>query len=98
MTLQRDPKKHESKYLHAFADFGNKRVLEIGCGEGRLTWQYARATQATIGIDPDREALHVASVDRPRALLDKVHFSCAASEYLPFSKNTFDIALLAWSF
>lgn len=98
MTLLRDPKKLESKYLHAFADFRDKRVLEVGCGEGRMTWQYARVTQITIGIDPDRDALRVASVDMPRAIQDKVHFTCAASEYLPFSKETFDIAVLAWSF
>lgn len=98
MTLLRDPKRNESRYLHAFADFGQKRVLEVGCGEGRMTWQYARATQTTIGIDPDREALRVASMDTPRAVQDQVHFACATSEYLPFSKETFDIAVLAWSF
>ena len=97
MTLQRDPERNEAKYLHAFADFKDKRVLEIGCGEGRMTWQYANATQTTIAIDPDRDALRIANADRPHALSNKAHFSCAASEYLPFSKETFDIAILAWS-
>jgi ubiquinone/menaquinone biosynthesis C-methylase UbiE len=98
MTLLRDPKRNESRYLHAFADFRDKRVLEVGCGEGRMTWQYAGATQTTIGIDPDRDALRVARVDMPRAVHDRGHFACAASEYLPFAKDTFDIAVLAWSF
>ena len=97
MTLQRDPERNESKYLHKFADFRNRRVLEIGCGEGRMTWQYARMTHTTIGIDPDPDALRIATVDRPSDLEDKALFACAASEYLPFSKETFDIAVLAWS-
>ena len=97
MTLQRDPERNESKHLHGFADFTNKRVLEVGCGEGRMTWQYARATHTTVGLDPDLEALRIAKVDGPYDLQNKVHFACAASEYLPFSKETFDIAVLAWS-
>jgi ubiquinone/menaquinone biosynthesis C-methylase UbiE len=98
MTLQRDLARNESKYLHTFANFTGQRALEVGCGEGRLTWQYAGAAQLTIGIDPDLDALRVARLDRPSDLEDAVSFACAASEYLPFSKETFDIALLAWSF
>jgi ubiquinone/menaquinone biosynthesis C-methylase UbiE len=98
MTLQKDPERNEPKYLHRFADFAGRRVLEIGCGEGRLTWQYAEATHRTIGIDPDRDSLRVATVDRPYDLRNKVHFSCATSGHLPFFKETFDMAVLAWSF
>jgi ubiquinone/menaquinone biosynthesis C-methylase UbiE len=97
MTLQRDPERNEAKYLHTFVDFTNKRVIEIGCGEGRMTWQYAKAAETTIGVDPDKDALRVAKVDRPSGLEHKVLVAGAASEYLPFSKETFDIALLAWS-
>jgi ubiquinone/menaquinone biosynthesis C-methylase UbiE len=97
MTLQKDPEHNESRFLHQFADFHGKRVLEVGCGEGRMTWQYARATHQTIGIDPDRNSLRVARVDKPGELASKAHFACAASEHLPFSKETFDLAVLAWS-
>ena len=98
MTLQTDVERNETKYLHKFVDFAGKRVLEIGCGEGRLTWQYAKETRLTIGIDADEDALRVATVDRPSDLESKVAFSCAVSETLPFTKETFDIAVLAWSF
>jgi ubiquinone/menaquinone biosynthesis C-methylase UbiE len=97
MTLQKDPERNESKYLHEFADFKKKCVLEVGAGEGRMTRQYAKATQVTIGIDPDIDALRIAKIDRPTDLERQVLMSCAASEYLPFSKETFDIAVLAWS-
>jgi ubiquinone/menaquinone biosynthesis C-methylase UbiE len=98
MTIQKDAERNETKYLHRFADFAGKRVLEIGCGEGRLTWQYAEETQSTLGIDLDADALRVATIDRPSDLETKVNFSRAMSEQLPFSKETFDLAILAWSF
>ena len=98
MTTQKDPEKNETKYLHKLADFANKRVLEIGCGEGRLTWQYAKETRSTIAIDIDADSLRVATIDRPSDLESKVHFSLAKSELLPFSKETFDMTILAWSF
>jgi ubiquinone/menaquinone biosynthesis C-methylase UbiE len=97
MTLQKDPERNEIKYLHKFADFTNKRVLEIGCGEGRLTWQYAKSTQETIGIDPDMDALRIAKVDNPSDLQNKALFACADAQHLPFLKKTFDLAVLAWS-
>ena len=98
MTIQKDPERNETKYLHKFADFAGKRVLEVGCGEGRLTWRYAKETRLTVGIDLDQDALRVATIDRPSDLENKVYFSRAMSEQLPFSKETFDIAIFAWSF
>ena len=97
MTIQKDAERNEPKYLHRFVDFAGKRVLEVGCGEGRLTWQYAKETRLTVGIDLDQDALRVATIERPSDLKDRVQFSRAMSEQLPFSKETFDIAVLAWS-
>ena len=97
MTIQKDPEGTEMKYLGQFADFKDKRVLEIGCGEGRMTWKYAPSTKQVMGVDLDTNALRVASVDRPYQLDHKVFFSSADSEHLPFQKETFDIAVLAWS-
>jgi ubiquinone/menaquinone biosynthesis C-methylase UbiE len=96
-TVQKDPEKTELKTLHKFVDFAGKRVLEIGCGEGRLTWRYTGASLSTVGIDPDKDALHVALYDRPSDLATKVRFASAQAEHIPFHKETFDIAILAWS-
>jgi ubiquinone/menaquinone biosynthesis C-methylase UbiE len=97
MTLQKDPEGIERKILHKFVDFAGKRVLEIGCGEGRLTWKYAASTKQVIGIDPDRDSLRVATIDRPSDLQKQVLFNQASSLYLPFSEETFDSAIFAWS-
>ena len=97
MTFYKDPEQSETKHLHKFADVAGKRVLEIGCGEGRLTWRYASASLSTIGLDPKKDAVRVATIDRPSDLADKVHFANAQAEHIPFHKETFDIAILAWS-
>jgi len=97
MTLQKDPERTETKYLHKFADFSGRRVLEIGCGDGRLTWQYAGSAGRVAAIDLDQDALRYALIDRPSDLEQKVFFSRADSTRIPFSKETFDIAILAWS-
>jgi len=96
-TLSKDPENKENKILQKYADFTNARVLEIGCGEGRLTWKYASASSLTIGIDPDHDALRIARADSPESLRKHVHFCEASANHIPFSKETFDIAILAWS-
>ena len=97
MSLQKDPEGFEKKILHKFVDVSNKRILEVGCGEGRLTWKYAAASNLTVGFDPDQDALRIARADSPYNLREHVHFAQASASHIPFSKETFDIAILAWS-
>lgn len=97
MTLQKDPERNEIHHLRKVADLADKRILEIGCGEGRLTWQYAKWTASVVAMDLDHDSLRVAKVDRPYDLEQRVHLACADSQNLPFSKEKFDIAILAWS-
>lgn len=98
MTFLKDPEHNETNHLLKYADFSGRQILEVGCGEGRLTWRYAAKPAMTIGIDPDRNALRVANFDHPADLENRVHFSNAQAERLPFRKETFDTAILAWSF
>jgi ubiquinone/menaquinone biosynthesis C-methylase UbiE len=97
MTLQKDPEGFERKILHKFADFTDKRVLEIGCGEGRLTWKYAAFTQQVVGIDLEANDLCVARIDRPFDLEKLIAFTQASACNIPFHHETFDTAILAWS-
>jgi ubiquinone/menaquinone biosynthesis C-methylase UbiE len=98
MTLQKDPEGIETRHLHQVADLSNQRVLEIGIGDGRLTWRYAGSADRVFGIDLDAQALRAAIADCPAYLHEKVSFVQASSLNLPFSHEAFDIAILAWSF
>ena len=97
MSLQKDPEGFEKKILHKYADFKAARVLEVGCGEGRLTWKYAAATWLTVGFDPDPDALRVARADAHPDLRGRVHFMRASANAIPCPKERFDVAALAWS-
>jgi ubiquinone/menaquinone biosynthesis C-methylase UbiE len=95
--LLKDPENKEGKILHQFVDVADKTILEIGCGEGRLTWKYAKDAKQVFAFDHDLDALRIARADCPVDLHKQVHFANADSTHLPFSKEKFDIAILAWS-
>ena len=97
MPLQRDPEETETKFLHDLFLCSNLRVLEIGCGDGRLTWRYAQKAGQVVGIDIDHASLQKARQERPADLASKVTFALASAESLPFPPEGFDAAVLAWS-
>lgn len=97
MKPVKDPEGFEQKRLHKLVDFTSARVLEIGCGDGRLIWKYAASAGMTFGFDPDFNELRLARADCPADLRDRVHLARANAYHIPFSKETFDIAILAWS-
>lgn len=99
--MQIDPEGTETKRLLEFADFGEtgrQRVLEVGCGDGRLTWRYANAASSVTAIDLEGDQLRIATADRPGNLADRVNFSRADARRLPFRSRSFDLAIFAWSF
>jgi ubiquinone/menaquinone biosynthesis C-methylase UbiE len=97
MPLQKDPENVEGKTLHRLVDFSHARVVEVGCGEGRLTFKYAGLAKQVIAFDPDHDALRVAKADSQLNGSPQIHFAEASASHIPFSKETFDIAILAWS-
>lgn len=98
MEPLRDPEERELKYLQAFSDLPNARVLEIGSGDGRLTKLYASLPQSITGIDIAHFALVDANRSTKRDEGAKVSFARAQAEHLPFRRKSFDLAIYAWSF
>lgn len=95
--MQRDPEAVETAYLHDMINVNDAHVLEIGCGDGRLTWRYAGTTRHVIGIDSNSEYLAVGRRSCPPALGARVAFVQATAVALPFRAELFDRAVLAWS-
>ncbi|MDX1616660.1 MAG: class I SAM-dependent methyltransferase [Candidatus Promineifilaceae bacterium] len=93
----RDPEENEITHLHQIGRLDRARVLEIGCGDGRLTWRYASRAASVTGLDPDPESLAVALAERPAALTDKVSFLTGDAARLPLADERFDVVLMAWS-
>jgi ubiquinone/menaquinone biosynthesis C-methylase UbiE len=97
MPMQRDPEAVETAYIHRMITMNDARVLEIGCGDGRLTWRYAGTTRHVIGIDLGSEHLAVARRSCPAPLAARVAFVRATAVALPLRAELLDGAILAWS-
>jgi len=96
MPVQIDPENSEIKALLDFAgSFAGKRVLEIGCGDGRLTWLYADRAARVVAIDPDEEEIARAQKDRPHDL--RVEFRAVGIADYAAPDAVFDVAILSWS-
>jgi len=92
MRSIRDPEGSEVKNLLITTEFGGRQVLEIGCGTGWLTRQFAGSARYVIGIDPGFQDLREARADQP-ASMAHVHFAQSVGENLPFPSGSFDQAL-----
>ncbi len=97
MPVLLDPEDIETKALHDYADFTGKRVLEIGCGDGRLTWRYADRAAQVVAVDPKAEDIELAVEECPDDLRDKIEFRVARLDELDIPTVRFDLAVLSWS-
>jgi 2-polyprenyl-3-methyl-5-hydroxy-6-metoxy-1,4-benzoquinol methylase len=87
----------EQRVLAEVVDFAGKRVLEIGCGDGRLTWTFAPQASFVLAIDADDEEIAIALRERPRELAGKVELRAESAVELDVAPASFDLAFLSWS-
>lgn len=99
MTILIDPEGNETAALHDLVSIGGMQVLEIGCGDGRLTWRYADQAAHVIAIDPDGDEISKALEALPDRLQDRVEFAVSSFEDYgpPDDAPKFDLVLFAWS-
>jgi 16S rRNA A1518/A1519 N6-dimethyltransferase RsmA/KsgA/DIM1 with predicted DNA glycosylase/AP lyase activity len=99
MSVRIDPEENETRALFALADLANKHVLEIGSGDGRLTWRYAARARHVSAIEPFEPHFARATNSLPEALQGRVQF-----QNLPFEEfaaaspsSSFEVVILSWS-
>lgn len=99
MSVLRDPAGSEIQALREAADLDGRRVLEVGCGDGRLTWRYAELASHVTAIDPDSQGIRRAEEACPPALRRKVEFRAHNLQDFHTSRpaQDFDLVLLSWS-
>jgi len=74
-----------------------KRVLDLGCGDGRFALGVARLASTVDGLDPDDDAIRTARRSARKAGLGNVRFEVGAAQQLPFRDGAFDVVLLSWT-
>ena len=99
MTIRVDPDNNETRVLLDIVNFSGQHVLEIGCGDGRVTWRYAEKAARVTAIDPSSKLIAQAKADLPRHLRDHIEFQDIAFEEFSAARapSAFDIVILSWS-
>lgn len=67
------------------SELENKKILEIGCGTGRISALLSKKTNLLVAIDPDENAIQNARINIPG-----VDFSVGSGEKLTFADSLFD--------
>jgi ubiquinone/menaquinone biosynthesis C-methylase UbiE len=97
MAKLQDPEGIEIKTVVKHLSFDGKDVLEIGCGDGRLTLRYAQMARRVVAIDPLEEGIEKAKRNQPKNLLRKVEFRVGRGEKLVFPDQSFEMVFFSWS-
>src|SRR4051812_8231771 len=97
MTPLLDPEGAHLAALHRLGDFRGQRVLELGCGDGRLTVPIARDAVHVLAFDPDAEAVTRARDSLPAELADRVAYRVASGTAIDVEPHSFDLTLFSWS-
>jgi ubiquinone/menaquinone biosynthesis C-methylase UbiE len=93
----RDAQGAEPAAIAAAADLTGRRVLEIGCGDGRLTRFVAEHAAEVYASDPDAERVAEAMGALPAELRERVRFAVHDADALDVPRRRFDLALCGWS-
>ena len=99
MTVTLDPENNETRALFEMVDFEGKQVLEIGSGDGRLTWLFADRAAHVTAIEPFEKSFGKAKEALPGELEGRVDFqNISFEDFAADSKaSAFDVVILSWS-
>ena len=101
MPVRLDPDNNETRALFDFTgSLVGKDVLEVGCGDGRLTWRYADPAAHVVGIDPNQDKIARARSEIPPYLRGRVEFHALNLETFAAEDDQngrFDLVILSWS-
>ena len=93
----RDREGREAATIAAVTDLDGKRVVEVGCGSGRLTGFAAARAARVYAFDPDAESVAKAADSLALDLRKRVRFAVHDAAALDLPRRRFDLALCGWS-
>lgn len=97
MPRHHDPEGHELAHARRLARFEGANVVEIGCGDGRLTAGYAHVAARVIALDPDAGAIAAARANAACAAAPNVTFQTADGRATGLPPNSADIVFCSRS-
>lgn len=98
LSIHIDPEQNETGALTGLIpDISGKSVLEIGSGDGRLTWRYAASAARVVAIEPDAEKHAASLANRPREFKHVEFLHLDLDAFVQQHKERFDLVILSWS-
>jgi 2-polyprenyl-3-methyl-5-hydroxy-6-metoxy-1,4-benzoquinol methylase len=97
MALRIDPERNEVRALKRVTDWRGKRILEIGCGDGRLTRRLARLGARVQAIDPDVALIRTARRRTPPSFSPRVTHRVGRAGRLDYAAGSFGVVLFSWA-
>ncbi len=94
---RRDPKRTEVRVLRRHVPLSGARILDIGCGDGRLTRRIAGVARAVVALDPNAVLIARAKQLTPASLKEKVRYRTGDAEHLRLAHQSFEVAVFSWS-
>ena len=74
-----------------------KKVLDLGCGNGRFALGVAPLASTVDGLDPDPEAIASAKRIARKTAVRNVRFAVGAAQRLPYPDGAFEVVILSWT-
>jgi 2-polyprenyl-3-methyl-5-hydroxy-6-metoxy-1,4-benzoquinol methylase len=93
----RDREGVEARTIAELVPLAHKRVLDVGCGEGRLTSLAASQAKFVYAFDPSGENVASARAALTASQRRRVRFAVHGAEALDLKRERFDVALCGWS-
>jgi len=97
MTVRIDPEENEIRALKGVTDWHGKRVLEIGCGDGRLTRRLVRLGAVIHASDTDAGLIAKARKNLPKQFAKNIHYSVGQAERIDQPNESLDVVVFAWA-
>jgi ubiquinone/menaquinone biosynthesis C-methylase UbiE len=86
----------ELQLLERFVSLTGREIIEIGCGDGRLTFQYSPRARRVVALDANAAEIERACAEADRIGAHNIRFLARPAQgRLPGAP--FDVALFTWS-
>ncbi|HUG04909.1 MAG TPA: class I SAM-dependent methyltransferase [Candidatus Limnocylindria bacterium] len=90
-----DPRR-ETRLIERHVKLGGRDVLEVGCGNGRLTLEYAAHARRVVAIEPNAQMIREARARARSREIKNVRFLTRPAQ-TGIRGGPFDVVLFSWS-